>query len=51
MLTWLCDLMDKNSYQPPLLEIVEVRVEAGFAVTGDIEGFDRSEWDAPSGDE
>lgn len=40
--------MDKHGYLPPQLELIEVRVEAGFAVTGDIEGFDRSEWDESS---
>lgn len=39
----------ENRYQPPLLDRIDVEVEAGFAVTGDIEGFDRGDWDSPSG--
>ena len=41
----------ENRYQPPLLDRIDVEVEAGFAVTGDIEGFDRGDWGSPSGGE
>ena len=39
--------MEKQTYESPEIEVLEVCVERGFAVSevdGEIEGFDREEW-------
>ena len=39
--------MEKETYERPEIEVIEVCIERGFAVSdvdGDIEGFDRDEW-------
>ena len=39
--------MEKETYLRPEVEVVEVRIGRGFAassVDGEVEGFDREEW-------
>ena len=39
--------MEKQTYESPEIEVLEVCVERGFAVSevdGEIVGFDREEW-------
>lgn len=40
--------MEKQTYVSPEVEVTEIRIERGFAVSsidGEIEGFDREEWE------
>ena len=40
-------IMEKQTYIRPEIEVTEICIERGFAVSsvdGDIEGFDREEW-------
>lgn len=39
--------MEKETYLQPEVRVAEIRVERGFAqsdVTGQVEGFDREDW-------
>lgn len=36
--------MERETYLRPEAELVVVRTERGFAVSGGVEGFDREEW-------
>lgn len=38
--------MERTTYVKPVIELVEVAVESGFAASVDagVEGFDREEW-------
>lgn len=39
--------MEKETYLQPEVRVAEVRMECGFArsaVTGEVEGFDREDW-------
>lgn len=38
--------MERTTYVKPAIELVEVAVESGFAISVDagVEGFDREEW-------
>lgn len=41
-------VMEKQTYVSPEVEVTEIRIERGFAVSsidGEIEGFDREEWE------
>lgn len=40
--------MKKEKYVSPQIEVTEIRIERGFAlsdVSGSVEGFDREDWD------
>lgn len=38
--------MERQKYQKPEIEVISVEAERGFAasVTGEVEGFDREDW-------
>lgn len=40
------DCMERETYVRPEVEVIDVRVERGFAVSveSEVEGFDREEW-------
>ncbi len=36
--------MERETYLRPEAELVVVKTERGFAVSGEVEGFDREDW-------
>lgn len=36
--------MERDTYLRPEAELVVVKTERGFAVSGEVEGFDREDW-------